>query len=252
MIATKGIGYSTSAPTEGQLLIAANGTRFDGSHPGVICFHGHGGDSLQYLPNASPSLTGPGYHAWRLAEAGYIVLAIDDAGGVAWSGPPAMSRADDAYAKLTAPVASGGYGAKAGVIGLVGWSMGGLTVLNWMKRNTTKVAATWLWAPVTDLDWAEAQAAWKTEIDTAFSPYSTASVGYRVHDEYPSWRLGIPIEVAHAADDTTVPQSQSQAFVTGVNDPAVTFRSIASGGHIGLFGSVTDREFIAQFRQALT
>lgn len=256
--ASRGVGYSGTTPTENMLLIREKSAPLDGTRKGILCFHGHGGTCDQFDPNGPSSSLGPGYHAWQLAEAGFLVGAIDDAGGTAWSDQSAMDRATDGYSWL------GSVGARSGKVGLVGWSMGGLTVLNWIKRNPTLVAGAWLWAPCSDLDWANSTSGytpayggsvanngtWSTEIQADYNPYASASNGFRVRDEYASWQgLGVPIKVCHASDDTTVPVAQSQTgFVPGVNDSSVTLRSpVPTGNHSGLFGSVPASEVLAFF-----
>lgn len=251
---SRGVGYSATTPTEGQLLAKDTHAALDGTRRGVLCFHGHAGDCGQYQP-ASTSL---GAHVEALVDyLDVVVLAIDDAGGAAWSDQTAMDRATDGYTYLTAR-------AKSPKILVVGWSMGGLTALNWIKRNPTLVAAAWLWAPCSDLDWANSTAAyspayggtvannagWTTEIGAAFPSYSSSSVGFRVRDEYASWRgLGIPIKVCHASDDATIPPAQSTAFVAGVNDAQVTSRSPApTGDHTGLFSNVPVQESVQFFQ----
>lgn len=254
-----GKGYSTSAPSETMMLIREKLTPTNGTHHGILCFHGHGGDSSQFEPFGQSTITAPGYHTWQLAEAGYIMGSIDAGGGTTWGNATAMSRATDGYTWLTTTA-----GAKTGKIGIMAWSMGGLAALNWIKRNPTLVAGALLWEPVTDLDWANSTAGytpayggsvanngtWSTEIAAAYNPYSTASTGYRVRDEYSSWKgLGIPIKVIHASDDTTVPVAQSQSgFVPGVNDPNVTLRSpLPTGNHSGVFANVPSSETVAFF-----
>jgi len=257
---SRGIGYSVTAPTETMMLIREKLSPTDGTYHGILCFHGHAGDSSQFEPFGQSTITAPGYHTWQLAEAGYLMGSIDAGGGTAWSNSAAMDRATDGYNWLT-----GTAGAKTGKIGLMGWSMGGMTALNWAKRNPTLVAGVLLWAPATDLDYFHStsgytpaygsalpnNAGWTSEIDASYgSPYATTSTGYRIRDEYSSWAgLGIPIRVIHASDDTTIPVAQSQnGFVPGVNDANVTLRTpLPTGNHTGLFANVPSSETVAFF-----
>lgn len=254
LVVTYGVGYAAGAPGESYLLMRRKGVPLDGTHPLIVCLHGHGGTSLHYLPGASPTLTGPGYHAWRLAESGFIVLAIDAGGTTTWGDAAAIARITDAVAFAA------GLGAKTTKIGLMGWSMGCAAALNWIKRNPAEVGAAWLWAAATDLDFFNATAgyvpsysaggvamgAFASEIAADFNPYSS-SAGFRIHDEPASFAGIAPIKIAHAADDATIPQAQSASFVAAVNDPLVTFRAIAAGGHTGLFGAVGEAEVIQHF-----
>jgi dienelactone hydrolase len=237
---TRGTGYSATAPSEGQLMVKHKRTPLDGTAPAILCCHSHNATLDQYTPGV-PTDIDPGWHAWMLAQAGYLVFAFELAGQTAWSDQAAMDRLLDGYNHATAR------GARPGKVGVMAWSMGGLTALNWIKRNTAKVACAWLWAPVTDLDWARTQGTWGTEITT---DYPAGSAGFNVHDEPQSWRgIGVPITVAHAGDDTTVPSSQTDAFVGAVGDPLVVKRTVSSGGHVDLFSHVPESETV-QFYQA--
>lgn len=226
---------------------------------GIMGLHGHNGGSDQFLQNASAL----GAHMKALADAGALILA-GDVGGVATFGTDACMTAITAL--YNGLIATGM--AKGPKVGIVAWSMGGHNALNWVKRNPTKVAGVQLWTPLTDLDFFHATAgytpayspgsvaagAFAAEIDTAYggsANYAANSVGHRVRDEYASWAgLGIPIKVFTAVDDNVIPVGQSRdGFVAGVNDPNVTFRSVPSGSHTGLFDQVPVSETIDFWRQ---
>jgi pimeloyl-ACP methyl ester carboxylesterase len=255
---------------EGQLVSVAPSTPLNGTRKGVLCFHGHGADATQFADANQP----PAAFVKAMADSGLIVMSIDEAGQTGWSGPNVMTACTNAYNWLT-----GAGGAMTGKIGVMGWSMGGLTALNWIKRNPTKVGAAWLWAPAADLDLFNATSGYTPSYSTAYtgSPttvpantpgnvaaggfaseiaavfgsgaaYTTGSAGYRVRDEYSSWHgLGIPIKVCHAPDDQTIPMALSQAFVSGVNDPNVTFLQAATGGHTQLFNSIDPSVVLAHY-----
>lgn len=238
-----GAGYSSVVPAEKYVLLKHKRTPTDGTAPGILCFHAHNADISVFMPGL-PTDTDAGAHAAMLAQAGFIVLAIEAAGIAAWSKQAAMDRADDAYAFLTDP--AGKIRARPGKISIMGHSMGGQTSLNWIKRNLNKVNGAWLWAPVTNLDWARTQFNWGPEIAAA---YPSGSAGFNIHDEPESWRnIGIPLRLAHATDDAVIPSSHTDAFVAAVNDPLVTKRPVATGGHIGLFEQVPESETTAFFK----
>lgn len=229
---TRGTGYSVAAPTESQLLVRHKRTPLNGTAPAIICMHSHGGDVSQYHPGV-PTIADPGWHVWMLAQAGYLVLAVDHGGVATWSNATTMSRVDDAYTYVM------NLGAKSGKVGVMGWSMGGLTALNWIKRNPTKISCAWIWSPVSDLTWARSNVTWGPEITTA---YPSGSAGYNVADEPASWRGIAPMKIAHATDDTVVPSTQTDTFVAAVNDPLVSKRTVQTGGHIALFEQVPESE----------
>lgn len=243
IITSRGAGYSGASPLDNQLFIRRSDVRLDGTHPAVLCCHGHGGDSGQFQPFGKTG-SSPGWHAWNLAMAGYLVLAVDHGAAphAEWSNQSAMDRLTDAYNYAMAQ------GAKPGKVGLFGWSMGGLTALNWIKRNPTLAACAWLWAAVTDLDWARLNSSWGPEITT---DYPSGSAGFNVHDEPTSWRGVCPITFAHADDDSVVPPSLTDTFVSAVADPKVKKRSVPTGNHTALFTQVPSAETIAFFKANL-
>lgn len=255
---------------EGQLVTVAPNTPLNGTRKGVICLHGRSGDATQFADASQP----PSAFVKALADAGMIVMSIDEGGPQGWSGPNVMTAVTNAYNWLV-----GAGGAAVGKVGIMGWSMGGLTALNWIKRNAAKCGPVWLWTPAADLDFFHATAGYTPSYSTAFvgspttSPantagnvaaggftaeidtvyggsanYATQSAGYRIRDEYASWKgIGVPIKVCAAPDDQTVPMALSQAFVTGVNDPLVTFVQAYTGGHTLLFNSIDPRLVLAHY-----
>lgn len=214
--------------------------KFDGTSRLVIALHGHNGTASQLAQNHAFV----GRHAAALVRSGrYMVLAVSAGGGVAWSNPASQTS-------IAAGVTYGASrGAKSGKYGLLGYSMGGFTALNRVKRDAANVAGALLWAPLTDLAWANSSnGAWATEIATAFGSYA-ATAGYRVSDEPATYSAtNVPIRIVHATDDATVPYSQSTSFVAATSSPNITVRTPAiTGGHTGLFKNVSDEETIAFF-----
>lgn len=187
-----------------------------------------------------------------LARTGrYVVLAIDASGQTAWSSPAALNDISSAV------TAARNRGVKSGKYGLLGWSMGGLTVANRIKRDAPNIAAAWTWAPAIDLDYVYSTAghvpianvpAWTTEVDAAYGSYA-ATAGYRVHDEPASYQgLGVPWKIVHATDDNVIPQSISTSFVAAVNDSHISMRTPdVVGSHTNLFQYIPDAEIVAHF-----
>lgn len=182
-------------------------------------------------------------HVRALIKAGYVVVAVDAAGPFAWSSPTAMTVIETA--RVIALARFGGT-----KIGLLGFSMGGQTALNYMKRHPTLVSGAYLFSPVTDLSFMYAPSGYipaystggvlpistaQTEVNTAYgcttATYASVTSGYRIYDEYATWNGLAPVCVCHADDDPTVPVGQAKAFVAGVADPRVTLRELATGGH---------------------
>jgi pimeloyl-ACP methyl ester carboxylesterase len=165
-------GLGIYAVSEGQYLVVNKDTPRDGTRRGVLCLHGHGADATVFTPGAQSNTFAVGNHARTLAEAGFIVLSIDAGGPAPWSNDPSMTAITAAHTWLT-----GAGGAKAGIVGLVGWSMGGLNALNWVKRNPTLVSGVELFAPASDLDYFHGLANFQTEIDIAYSGQTTSTSG---------------------------------------------------------------------------
>lgn len=251
-------GLSVTQSGENHYLAHSRTEKRNGTSHGVIVLHGHNGNAFQNT--VAPS--GFGAHVQALADAGCLVLAVDAGGGVSFGNAATMTAITSAYTWLTSPT---GGGAKTGKVGLFGWSMGGGAALNWLKRNPTLVAGTWLWAPNTDLDFFHATGgytpsyatggislgAYTAEIDTAFGgSYAANAVGYKIRDEYTTWTGKGPIRIAHANNDSTIPIAASTAFVTGAADALVTSRAVTTGDHTGVMDQVPTSEPIKFFSTA--
>ena len=248
-------GYSTASPGDGCTVIRRLDTPLDGSRPVVMALHGHGAHGYSFNPLTSYQ----GLHCAALAEAGALVVCPDMINLTNWGDAAALAACADCLAWAARATASGGLGGKAGPAGVFGYSMGGLCSLLLAKFYTSLVACELLWAPACDLDYFHSTAGyvpayatapapgptasnstWTAEVDADYSPYAAASAGYRVANDYGSWRgLRIPIHVIHASDDTTVPPASSDALVAGVADPFLTKHTPAPiGGHTGLFNHI--------------
>jgi pimeloyl-ACP methyl ester carboxylesterase len=156
----------------------------------IIGCHGHGGNGFQYgLPPLAP-------HVDALANAGYIVYGIDHARINSWGDPDAMGAITDAYNAII-----GGLGQTAGttMIGLMGWSMGGLTALQWQKKFPGLVKANWVWNPASDPRFfhdsagaytppypiggagaSQGNAGYSSEIDSTYGATTTAAAAYTI------------------------------------------------------------------------
>lgn len=187
---------------------------------GLICGHGHGIGPTSLAQGAAW-----GSHPTVWADQGFAVTCVDAT--ATWLNSTGMTAFTAAYNDL---IALGVHGTK---VALAGFSMGGGNVLRWLLENPTLVACAWLWSPLTDLDWAHGQAAWTTEVDTAYAGNYTANGAPRSPvTTATSFRGVCPIRIVHPTDDPTIPSSQTNAFLAAVNDPNVTLRSPAvTGGH---------------------
>lgn len=231
---------------------------------GIIALHGHGNDCKFVMMGGAFEP-----HPWRLAQSGFAVLCIDR-GDSWWNGDATvdsstasgMGAINAAYNDLINTV-----GVAGTKVGLIGQSMGGGAGLQFIKQRPTYVACAYFVNPATDLDFFHQTAgytpaysilgntyagAYVAEIDAAYGGnYAVNAVGHKIRDEYSTWHgLGIPITIAQASDDVTVPPAASTAFVNGVNDANVTLRAGSlTGGHLGAEANIDWTE-IRDFFQA--
>jgi alpha-beta hydrolase superfamily lysophospholipase len=237
------------AISAGEDYILHHGTneRFDGRTKLIVATHGHGGSAAHLQQNAQ--FNGRPLFA-AVASGRYMVLGINAAGPATFGN---QTSVDSIGTAVTYAVARG---ARAGKYALCGYSMGGGVALNRVKQDYANISGALLYAPLSDLDWAyntvghtpvSGSGVYPGEIDTAFGSYA-ATAGFRIWDEPASFRHGVPILIAHATDDATVPYSLSTSFVSNVNQPYVTVRSPAiTGGHTGLFANIPDSDVVSFF-----
>lgn len=198
----------------------------------IIACHGHGGDAWQMAAEAYTA------HLVRpLIEDGFAYLSIDAGGVAAWGGATALARIADAWAwakslsSLSSWIPTDKYIA-------MGFSMGGLTVLNDAHINASHVAGVFAIDPVVDLQ-AEHDGpnagSWGPEIEAAhggsqatlttalptYSPYQAAASS----DTY----AGMPVHVEYATNDTAAITATQLAFFARC--PSVETVSLGAVGH---------------------
>jgi alpha-beta hydrolase superfamily lysophospholipase len=163
--------------TDGSYLMTPSDWVVSASSRAIIGCHGRSNDATMV---GKPPLD---QYSVALLNAGYVIFGIDHARINSWGDPDAMRALDDAYTFITTTL-----GITNTKVGLTGASMGGSTSLNWIKRNTSKVACAWLWNPVTDLNFFQsagyvapygslngvAPGAYAGEINTTYQPSTTA------------------------------------------------------------------------------
>lgn len=229
------------------------------TRPSIIFPPGHTGDDYGYGPES----VGLSYEPVRaLAEAGFACFSIDGGGPSTWGGPAAQTAMGNAVTRALALFG----GAK---VGLFGFSMGVATCLNYLKRNSAKVAGAWLADGVTDLDYVHttsgytpaytvapagptAPAGWPAEAEAAFSTnaagWAAATAGWRIHDDAASYRGLCPLRFSHATDDTTLAYAGTVKLVADIADPNVTQRpGPLTGDHVGQFANLPPSEIVAFF-----
>lgn len=217
---------------EGISIIRAKTTPLNGTKRAVICCHGRGGDFQAFIPNrfSNNQPWALGEQARTLADNGYIVVSINAGGTVPWSNQTAMDAITATYNWLVA-------GRAVAKVGIMGWSMGGLTALNWTKRNQDKVARCVTWAAAVDLVTMHNDATFGPEIETAYGGAATWNANSLPFDplrdfaSYAPGALTAPISMFHSADDPTVPVATFNAFTAAANNPLIQKNLLADGGH---------------------
>jgi alpha-beta hydrolase superfamily lysophospholipase len=141
-------------------------TLFDGTEPLVVACHGHGGSGLNFgIPNYAF-----GHQIVELARAGFIVVSCDAGGSAGWASPivDGIVTAVIGWAQTprTSTLATG-VGAKAGLVGAYGYSMGGGVVLGYAKNHPDKIGVCSVLNPAVSLDnlWSQ----YGTEIDILYT-----------------------------------------------------------------------------------
>lgn len=228
---------------EASVLTEPKFAQRDGTSVGVIGVHGHGGNALQFQA-ASFSSGGP---VLALVQAGFTVFSIDAGGPTPWADDAEMTAITNAYNYLQNVVH-----VRPGQICVIGWSMGGLAVLNWVKRNPSLVKAACVFAPATDIAYFhDNNSGYAAEIESDYGgagAWAANIAGHSPTGEPQNYRGLPPVRIYHGDVDTTVPVGQSQAFVNAVNDPNLALRVLAGKDHVTLFDGVTPTDIVALFQ----
>lgn len=234
-------------------VICSSEKRRNGTSPLIIANHGRGGDATQFGPTYYNG-TWPTVEA--LCEAGYVVMSID--GGntlVNWGNADTMTAIGAAitWAQNSATVGEWYPRAKTGSVGMLGWSMGGLASLNYTVRNQSQVAGAFLFAPVVDLDAAQANATWTTEINTAYGGnYAANATTYDPQDRAADFNAGPPIYIQNSSGDTTPGATPAQHATFDAGTTAVTIHTTAvDHGHFPFLDSGTPDRVVNFFRGVL-
>ncbi len=217
-------GIGDYLANESHLLIRSGKFNRGQGLRGVIAIHGHGATSTVWTPGNFI-----GDHALYLAKGGCLVLSIDAGGTAAWANDAAMTAVDNAFTYLTTTL-----GCMTDKVCLLGWSMGGLTALNWLKRNPSKVKSIVTFAPAFNMDYFyDNNGTSKTEIDTAYGGTGHAQyAGHNPQADVVSYNgLGVKVHIYQGTADTTVPPAQAPTFISAVNDSNYILHSISGAGH---------------------
>lgn len=228
MLTSRSVGAFRSG--EVSVLARSRIGRPDNSRYGAIFCPGYNGTADVYFQAVyNPTLR-------AMADAGIPVLTADHGGPSTWGNDTAMAAMDAAYAYLTTTG-----GAKPGKVLLNGGSMGTLTMLNWTKRNPTKVAGITCALPavsLTDLHdnrYVDAPGTTnpiRTLIETAYGGAAGYASAVATHDPNltPSAFTGIPMRLYYSTDDLIALASLATSFAAAVG-PSVSLVSLGARGH---------------------
>ncbi|QFP94078.1 hypothetical protein SEA_JABBERWOCKY_23 [Gordonia phage Jabberwocky] len=194
--------------------------RADGSRVALVLAEGYTNDPLVTY---RPAQLQPVVDA--VTRAGFLVVNAQ-LGTNAFGNDTAQSRVD-----ALVDFARSEYGADPDRVALAGFSMGAMNVLAWAgNAPVDDVAFVHVWCPATDQAWMHSQPSWAAALDTAYDGWTTADRAG--HDPLTLAQAGafddIALRVEYAADDTTVPAAQVQAFAAAAG---VTARDLGAGGH---------------------
>lgn len=236
---TTGTGIVASGETH--LAITPPTWAADGSKMGIIYMHGATQTEAQMVDGATYGALKAILRA--LVVAGYPMLGVLAAGD-AWGNATAKSRIDDAKTYL-----QGTMGAKAGKIGIIGGSMGGLTALNWAKSNLSSVACAAGLVPVSDVTdmHTNNRGGLTASINTAYSTWSEATYGatYNPHTYASTGLAGLPYKAWYGASDTTVIPATVTDVVTAIGGTASG--QAVPGDHNSALANVTPSDVVAFF-----
>lgn len=222
-IRTHGFGQYTA----GEYHMAAwDADRFNPNLPVVIVCHGHGSFGW-YM--AIDGYGGALCHA--MTEAGFLFMSVDAGGPTEWGNSTALAAVTAAvtYARTT-------YGVKPTKAHLYGFSMGGMTVLNYAQKFTSNVYSVMAVCPATDLVYFHGVSPYNLEIEAmyggagswntngvvgGYSPLQAATGG--------TYQSTIPVKIWFAEDDPVAPASTVKAF-RAVAPANVYVKSVGSPG----------------------
>lgn len=172
-----------------------------------------------------------------------LITALTDAGFPVGCVTPINRWGNDNarnwFTRVRTLMQSPAYGAKAGKVGLVGLSQGGLNVLSWAGANPTLVGAVTTYLAPCDLSVAAAAAGYGAAVNAAYGgTYNDSSQGAAYNPQRMAEAgkyAGIPIELVYASNDAVVPLPQMQTFKNTVGANAL----LRNGGATGHEWAVT-------------
>lgn len=235
---TTGVGQYAPGETH---VVKFGRTWRPGTKRGVIFHGGRGQAALDYI--------GPG--AASAIRLGAPWIHIDGVDGKQWGNDTvtgAGGRIDQAWSYLQTK-----FGAKTDKVVIYGVSMGGLTVLNWVRNNLTKVAAVALVTPAVDLrDLHDNDRTWPNlnfhspaDIETAYGGAANYTAVASAHNpaEHASAYVGIPMHIWYSNNDPYAIPSLVTSFASSAG------AQVTNLGNVFHDGSQANPDEISSFMQ---
>lgn len=202
----------------------------------VIWCHEHGASGWTW-PNVADAQA-------RLSIGSVMPAASGDIGGPsAWGNPASRTGIDQLWTFMVNK-----YGVKSDKVLLIGGSMGGLTVLNYMHHNPTKVQAAIALIPAINLQLHHDDPdtlGWEAEVDAAYGGHAGYLAARPEHSpyEYMNAPAGVPLSIWYSDNDTTTP---FQYAIDYGEEVGAELHSLGSVGH-GFGPASFDRGVLAQW-----
>ncbi|MDQ5971951.1 MAG: Lipolytic protein [Patescibacteria group bacterium] len=186
------------------------------SLPAVIFIHGGADSAGNALTIIKPSGTGVGRNYENevfksIADAGYRVIA--PAVGASFGATAGQNIIDSTYTRLQTDL----FPAK---VHLMGGSAGACLALNWMWRNSAKVASAFLYVPLVDVEALyNRDNTFRAAIEAAYGHVPTQT-DYDNFDPSHNHANIAPqaskIKVWYGTNDTVIPVGTPEAFITAI------------------------------------
>lgn len=231
---------SLIAPVSGEywMSVVPSSWRADGSKMGILYMHGATSNETQPLSAWPFSL---GNIITAVVAAGYPVLC-PFGGGDTWGNTLGQARMDEARTYL-----QGTLGAKPGKIGLIGGSMGGLSILNWARNHLTDVAVAVGITPVSDVTdiHTNNRSGLASSINGAYpAVWSEATYGASFNPHtYASSLTGLNYKAWYGASDTIVITTTVTDVVSSIGGTASAVS--VTGDHTSALANIPPSDVVS-------
>lgn len=179
---------------------------------GVVVVHGRGALFEQFVtPPYAERIV------YALADAGYPVMVIDAGGTDTWGNDAAQTALGNAIARMQGAAVGAGLSG----VHLLGFSMGGLLILNYARSHASSIRSLVAICPVVDLAYEHDNNVngYAAGIETAYTNLAGYTAAVATHDPMQNASThasGPPIMMPRSSNDTSAPTARQDAFATAV------------------------------------